>query len=71
MAPSSLPSSLPVLRRRIVLVVEADRRVRLFLERALRQTEAVVLGVEHAEAAFTALTVVMPDLIWWIWCCRA
>jgi len=63
MAPSSLPSSLPVLRRRIVLVVEADRSVRLFLERALRQTEAVVLVVEHAEAALTALTMVMPDLI--------
>jgi two-component system phosphate regulon response regulator PhoB len=64
-SPSVMPpaSSLPVLRRRTLLVVEADRSVRLFLVRALRRTKAVVLGAEHAEAALAALTMVTPDLI--------
>jgi two-component system, OmpR family, phosphate regulon response regulator PhoB len=56
-------SSLPVLRHRALLVVESDRNVRLFLERALRRTEAVVVVAEDAEAALAVLTLVRPDLI--------
>jgi CheY-like chemotaxis protein len=55
--------SLPVLCSRTLLIVEADRSVRLFLERALRQTGAVVVVAEDAEAALTVLTLVRPDLI--------
>jgi two-component system, OmpR family, phosphate regulon response regulator PhoB len=57
------PSSLPVLHHRTLLVVEADRSVRVFLKRALRRTEAVVVVAEDAEAALAALTMVTPDLI--------
>ncbi len=57
--------SLPVLCHRI-FIVEADWSVRLFLERPLRQTEAVVLVAEPAEAALAALNRVTPDLIGWI-----
>ncbi len=57
------PSSLPVLHHRTLLVVEADRSVRLFLKRALRRTEAVVVVAEDAEAALAVLTHVRPDLI--------
>ena len=46
-----------------VLVVESDPNVRLFLERALRQTEAIVVAAEDAEAALNILTLVRPDLI--------
>src|SRR5262249_5056003 len=56
-------SSLPALRHRAVLVVEADPSVRLFLERALRRAEAVVITAEDAEAALGILTLVQPDLI--------
>jgi len=56
-------SSLPVLGHRALLVVESDRNVRLFLERALRRTEAVVVAAEDAEAALDILTQLRPDLV--------
>jgi len=56
-------SSLPILRHRSLLVVEADRCVRLFLERALRRTEAVVVAAKDAEAALAILSLMRPDLI--------
>jgi two-component system, OmpR family, phosphate regulon response regulator PhoB len=56
-------SRLPILRHRTVLVVESDPSVRLFLERALRKTEAVVITAEDAESALGILTLVQPDLI--------
>jgi CheY-like chemotaxis protein len=43
--------------------VEPDPTVRRFLERALQQTEAIVLVAEHAEAALATVATVMPNLI--------
>jgi len=60
MAPESSP---PVLRHRALLVVEPDRNVRRFLRRVLRQTEAVIVVAEDAEAALGILTLMRPDLI--------
>jgi hypothetical protein len=37
--------------------------VRLFLKRALRQTKAVIITAEDAEAALDLLAYIRPDLI--------